>query len=718
MSKSIIPLLDDAGTQFYPQTHEAAVIDSNGVTLQTKLASISAPSVNTEDIEYNSDDELQFANRIYDSLNPNELGYVILRPGDTFANQVTTVSTIYEIRYAFDLGGASFTVPAGCVLKFVGGTIFNGTLVLNSTLLEGDVKILCNMSGSMANRTLYSSWNDSVSLSVANAQALGCGICVDKAATLTAPLSFFGIRNVEIRATITNNSTNYVEIGYSSTVGLPTKVDIWNCTYIKMTGGKEMMATIRHCDYFVMEANSSVTGKGSIAYCTFHLGLIRNFSIIGYGNGWINENTFIKGRFLDTFTIQGDGYPHNNNIFYNPTFEGSGLTISLEKCRYNSFHDVRLEGSPTFVFGNNASNNRFYRSWLENGDSLMRKYYGPSTKNKNGIFFGEDTITKCFTLNRSSYIGGRNLDLVSLCDDNNTVRHENSDTYLRFEVRPKSDFGVTFASDNDGMSRTNMSFQDTSGAKINTDDLSSYISSFGGFTRIATNPDAVYYRQQLDATANYFGVDVDAINAYLKNTYGVDENQKPIKQLGLVKFAFYPNNVRKVFNYVDVRIIFPPNISDNSAVLMSLPFASPTNTSSAKPTVQSTISGTSVPHSLLDGEMCYVSSSNSVYKRTGNNIQLMTKMVLTDTTAPSGGMLPDVFYNLGTLSGDTTFTLATPPDSTVLNHYYFCFDTPSTAPTITWPTGLTWVGGGALLVEASKHYEISIINSVAAYLEA
>ena len=265
MSKNIIPLLDDAGEQFYPQTHEKAVIDSNGVDLQTKLANISAPGVDSEDIVYNASNELQFANRSYDSLNPNEKGYVILRPNDTFANQVTTVSTIYEIRYAFDLGGASFTMPSGCVLRFIGGTILNGTLVLSSTLLEGDVKILCDMSGTMANRTLYSSWNDSVSLSVANAKALGSGICVDMSATLSAPLSFFGMKEVEIRGTITNSETNYIEIGYSSSQAEPTSVDIWNASYIKLTGAKAMIATIRHCDYFVLEANNAVSGKGSIA---------------------------------------------------------------------------------------------------------------------------------------------------------------------------------------------------------------------------------------------------------------------------------------------------------------------------------------------------------------------------------------------------------------------------------------------------------------------
>jgi hypothetical protein len=87
------------------------------------------------------------------------------------------------------------------------------------------------------------------------------------------------------------------------------------------------------------------------------------------------------------------------------------------------------------------------------------------------------------------------------------------------------------------------------------------------------------------------------------------------------------------------------------------------------------------------------------------------------TSQPSGGMLPNVFYNLGSLSGSVTFALAAATDNTILNHYYWTFDTPSTVPTVTWPTGLTWAGGSAPTLAASKHYEISVINGIAAYME-
>ena len=83
------------------------------------------------------------------------------------------------------------------------------------------------------------------------------------------------------------------------------------------------------------------------------------------------------------------------------------------------------------------------------------------------------------------------------------------------------------------------------------------------------------------------------------------------------------------------------------------------------------------------------------------------------STQPQGGFLPNVLYNLGTITGAITFSLATPTDATITNHYYWTFDTGSTVPTITWPAGLTWVGSTPPTILTSTHYEISVLNNVA-----
>ena len=76
-----------------------------------------------------------------------------------------------------------------------------------------------------------------------------------------------------------------------------------------------------------------------------------------------------------------------------------------------------------------------------------------------------------------------------------------------------------------------------------------------------------------------------------------------------------------------------------------------------------------------------------------------------------------MLYNLGTLTGSVTFALATPADNTIVNHYYWTFEAGSTAPTITWPAGVTWLGGSAPEISADKHYEISVLNGYGTFLE-
>lgn len=88
------------------------------------------------------------------------------------------------------------------------------------------------------------------------------------------------------------------------------------------------------------------------------------------------------------------------------------------------------------------------------------------------------------------------------------------------------------------------------------------------------------------------------------------------------------------------------------------------------------------------------------------------------SSQPAGGMLPNVFYDLGTLSGDTTFAFASPSDNTIENEYMFEFTTPSTAPTITWPNAITgWSGGTAPTIKASKTYQVSVLNGLGVIAE-
>lgn len=85
---------------------------------------------NCEDIDTNEQGKLQFANR----PTTNGMGYTILRRDKTFAEQVMTANTIYEIRYNFVLP-SNVNIPDNCVLMFEGGSI-SGVGIINCERLS------------------------------------------------------------------------------------------------------------------------------------------------------------------------------------------------------------------------------------------------------------------------------------------------------------------------------------------------------------------------------------------------------------------------------------------------------------------------------------------------------------------------------------------------------------------------------------------------------
>lgn len=93
-----------------------------------------------------------------DSETVLSMGYKVLNPAMSFSSQVTAANTIYEIKDEFDLNGGSVTIPAGCTLKFNGGSLRNGTINFNYTLLDGNPLITTSIAGSIKNNQLNVLW--------------------------------------------------------------------------------------------------------------------------------------------------------------------------------------------------------------------------------------------------------------------------------------------------------------------------------------------------------------------------------------------------------------------------------------------------------------------------------------------------------------------------------------------------------------------------------
>ena len=107
-----------------------------------------------EDLTTKDGVTLSFKDREYNEKNFSGMGRVILRKNIVvidgvyknllIQDMINKHNTIYEIRYDFDLNGEKITIPEGCVLDFQGGSLNNGTIILNNTKINPNGCVLNN----------------------------------------------------------------------------------------------------------------------------------------------------------------------------------------------------------------------------------------------------------------------------------------------------------------------------------------------------------------------------------------------------------------------------------------------------------------------------------------------------------------------------------------------------------------------------------------------
>lgn len=189
----------------------------NGVWASSGVTVNQSPIGNEEDIDQNASGKLQFADRIYNAQQPNGMGYVILRKNKTFAEQVTEANTIYEIRYNFDLNNTTVTIPTGCVLKFVGGRLSNGTLTGSYTMITAPlfpVFSSISFAGTFDINKIYPVWfvgndNDRVQSAITLSSLTDGGeVVINAQFTITRTITganrvvFTGVGNLKINADV------------------------------------------------------------------------------------------------------------------------------------------------------------------------------------------------------------------------------------------------------------------------------------------------------------------------------------------------------------------------------------------------------------------------------------------------------------------------------------------------------------------------------------
>lgn len=109
---------------------------------KTKLENLNSKLVVADEEDVTAvDGKIKFKDR--DTT--NGMGYKILRlpeNGILTQDMINQADTIYEIRYNFDLNGATITIPENCTLKFEGGKLSNGTLNGAQTSVDAPVSYI------------------------------------------------------------------------------------------------------------------------------------------------------------------------------------------------------------------------------------------------------------------------------------------------------------------------------------------------------------------------------------------------------------------------------------------------------------------------------------------------------------------------------------------------------------------------------------------------
>lgn len=94
------------------------------------------------------------------------------------------------------------------------------------------------------------------------------------------------------------------------------------------------------------------------------------------------------------------------------------------------------------------------------------------------------------------------------------------------------------------------------------------------------------------------------------------------------------------------------------------------------------------------------------------NVSTMTPVTNHGTSDTTYSVTSNVLHIWGTVAS-LTLTLATPTDNTIVNEYMIEFVSGSTATTLSLPSSVEWAEScGALSVESSKTYQISIVNNI------
>lgn len=307
-------------------------------------------------------------------------------------------NTIYVISDNVSLGGGTLQLSNGTCLKMMGGSISNGTIKGDGSIIDapeyrifyGNVKIAGNFAnafpiewwGAMASSNVDSSTaiNDAIKSGATNLVAHGTEYYIQSTILLNkkgTSLHFDGDVVASSGVTAFDVSQHHISLKVRNLKSELNKKG----SPVASSSGVLISDNCYHSDFdihamynfgkgFNLCPRCNTLNVAGIQYCKFTFQELVNvenivFDLDGTNNGkglWINENQFFGGRVGGSINGKRSGYgirfygshinPQydwvNGNVFYSIGFEDVDNPIyGLWKWTTNQFHDLRMSESIT-----------------------------------------------------------------------------------------------------------------------------------------------------------------------------------------------------------------------------------------------------------------------------------------------------------------------------------------------------------------------------------
>lgn len=523
-----------------------------------------------EDFTANSNMQL----KLRDRDTSNGMGYKILRTDKTFAAQVTSTDTVYEIRYNFDLDSSTVTLPENAVLKFVGGKISNGTLngnktkidagkydtIFDSVILSGTFDcdyltpvqfgaVMDNAASADTNSSIISNYvkpscegtstplyipvgslyfSSPIVLS-GNVDITCKGTLVYNGSASTAVALTIGTsqnqynRNYVIRLSNANDSNNY----YSQVSDEWQIQDVTGLLMKNIHSSRIHLEYIKGFPYNVVLSGENAPFAYNTIYCGYNTGYTYiNMKLICSGSGYSNENLFIGGRFGITSTcsvrdiskaivLDGDTNVINNNVFIKPCIEGHNIGFEFSDATRNTILASRNE--------NNTYNNAFLSNSREN--VVLSGYYEGAVLNKsNG-----SNLSSSFAALLNSYMAtvandpvivyGNNSNLIQLLNNRTISGNAARSLYGRGYVIDVSVF-KTWRISQDVLSRFAIVPLNSDNSPITVSNVTDFITNTSGW--IIQNS---YIRSSADAYSRMVTFSSNTSKVFIGTTATTEANR-------------------------------------------------------------------------------------------------------------------------------------------------------------------------------------------------